>query len=127
MRCIHVIFIVLVALLIGANAKAEKIRRDGNELLEDCTAVSRGNPSGNFGPEWCYGFIMGSHETRQLSVIAPSLVTGCVPEEVTVGQEISIVVKYLREHPEKLHYPGSVLVNIALNEAFPCKAQPAPQ
>jgi hypothetical protein len=127
MRCINVIFIGLISLLIGANANAGELRNDGNELLQDCTAVSSGNPSGTFGPEWCYGYLMGINDMRMLSGMFPNLITHCIPEGVTMAQVKSVVVKYLQEHPEELHYPSVKLVNFALSKAFPCTAQPAPK
>ncbi|MBI5463130.1 MAG: hypothetical protein HY941_13170 [Gammaproteobacteria bacterium] len=32
-----------------------------------------------------------------------------------------VVIKYLRDHPEQLHYVASSEVMVALSEAFPCK------
>jgi hypothetical protein len=127
MRCINIIFIGLLSIFIGASANAEELRIDGNELLQDCTAVSPGNPSGMFGPEWCYGYLMGLNDMRVLSRTFPNLTAYCIPEGVTMAQVKSVVMKYLQEHPEELHYPSVRLVNSALSQAFPCTAQPAPK
>ena len=32
-----------------------------------------------------------------------------------------VVVRYLQAHPEIRHYPATVLTQMALAEAFPCK------
>ncbi len=45
----------------------------------------------------------------------------CVPDEVTVGQITKVVVKYLKDHPEKLHLGAGLLTMTALKDAFPCK------
>ena len=37
------------------------------------------------------------------------------------GQAIRIFVKFLQEHPERLHEPESWLMMSALEEAFPCE------
>ena len=47
--------------------------------------------------------------------------TICRPEGVTSKQYMLIIKKYLEEHPEKLHEPGYLLIDIALMEAFPCE------
>jgi hypothetical protein len=44
----------------------------------------------------------------------------CVPRDVPLGQLADIFAKELREHPERRHYRGAILVIGALNEAFPC-------
>lgn len=125
MRCIYVIFIGLLFLLIGASAKAEELRQDGNELLRDCTASVRRDGVDSYRAGWCLGYLAGVRHTRSLYTKFPSV--DCTPQEVTSGQIKSIVVKYLQDHPEKLHYTNYGLVNMALNEAFPCKAQLAPK
>jgi hypothetical protein len=49
----------------------------------------------------------------------------CMPKtSVTVGQIERIVHKYLVNHPEGLHRGASVLVYLALDEAFPCPKKP---
>jgi hypothetical protein len=45
----------------------------------------------------------------------------CIPEKVPPLQLARVVVKWLREHPEKLHEPISGLVTDAINAGFPCK------
>jgi hypothetical protein len=127
MRCLNGICIGVISLLIGANTKAEETSIDGKELLQDCAAVSPGNPFGIFGPEWCYGYLMGVNDMRMLSQTSPHLIAYCIPKGVRMGQVKSVVMKYLQEHPKELHSPSVALVNKALEEAFPCKAQPAPQ
>jgi hypothetical protein len=47
-----------------------------------------------------------------------------VPENVTYLQVARIVVKWLREHPERLHEPRMILMRDALSEAFPKPAAP---
>ena len=56
----------------------------------------------------------------------PLLPAACIPDALTVGEVRNIVVRYMEEHPEELHYASIALVNNALEEAFPCKAQPPP-
>ena len=45
----------------------------------------------------------------------------CHPENMRPAQAISILNKYLRENPNKLHYAPGELYLIALMLAFPCK------
>ena len=48
----------------------------------------------------------------------------CAPAGVTVGQEQRIVLKYIKDHPEREHLLTSALVFRALSEAFPCSKHP---
>ncbi len=45
----------------------------------------------------------------------------CPTGNVTIGQVLKIVSKYLNNNPEKLHLEASGLVEEALKNAFPCK------
>ena len=44
---------------------------------------------------------------------------GCMPDNISIEQLRWIVIKYLREHPERLHLSFSQLVAEALRQAFP--------
>lgn len=87
----------------------------GSELLEDCSA--------NKEPGWgvCHGFIIavGSSSDCQNSFMGEFYFS--LPEGATAGQIKKIVIKYLNEHPEKLHLPAAPLAAAALSEAFPCQ------
>lgn len=129
MRCINVIVIGLLSLLIGTSAKAEELRDDGNELLRDCAESPHGKlPEDAFRFGTCIGYLSGIVDMHMVYARIPNLPISCVPpERVSVRQVQRVVVKYLQEHPEQLHYTKFALVNIALNQAFPCSAQPAPK
>lgn len=51
-----------------------------------------------------------------------TFVNTCIPNKASVAQLARVVVKWLREHPEKLHEPKSFLVMEALKDNFPCSA-----
>lgn len=44
----------------------------------------------------------------------------CVDSKVKMSQAAEIVIKYMKDHPEKWHKAGKNLVLDALNKAFPC-------
>ena len=60
---------------------------------------------------YCTGLVYG------ISNASPHV---CPDEEVTTGQETRVVLKYLQDHPEELHLDNAVLVEKALEKAFPC-------
>lgn len=49
----------------------------------------------------------------------------CEPPAATTGQMAAIVSRYLSERPQDRHYGISVVMAMALAEAFPCDAEGA--
>jgi Rap1a immunity proteins len=49
--------------------------------------------------------------------------TFCLPAESTLGQKYHVVVKFIKDHPGKAHFPTDLLIFEAIVEAFP----PCPQ
>jgi len=122
---------------------------DGNKLLTNCTYAERF--LNNLTPDnlkkpvevmWCIGFVEATvgkiyledlfhqfgtkanatveERLAELRTKNPPLV--CLPEQgIKNGQAVRIVVKYLREHPERLHEPAVHLLSWAISDAFPCK------
>jgi hypothetical protein len=108
---------LLTAALIPAASFA--FFKTGNTLLAECT--NKGTEIVDFmDKSSCNAYIMGFEDTHKASVLSGLLKPlFCSPGGATVKQRIKIVVKYLNENPEGLHYPASALVSNVLNEAFP--------
>jgi hypothetical protein len=95
---------------------------DGNELLDSCTDALRHVDNGYRSTSakeahnymWCVGYMRGWVDGYQEGA------TLCVPQKITALQLVRIVVKYLRDHPQRLHYNRGVLILSAVQEAFPC-------
>ena len=103
--------ITALAMLLGSSGSYAGFK-SGNDLANDCK-----KDDGKFSDGVCYGYVMGV--TDLLIWVNPN-VKPCAPSEVTGGQVVAIVRKYLKEHPEKLHEDADFLVMWALQEAFPC-------
>jgi hypothetical protein len=54
-------------------------------------------------------------------VMAKDAEMTCIPNEVNQAQLARILVKWLRDHPERLHEPDYLLTFNAFHEAFPCQ------
>jgi Ssp1 endopeptidase immunity protein Rap1a len=104
--------LVAAGLLYGAPAPAAV--KDGNALLQQCTATV-----GAF-MEFCFGYIDAIAdsllEDRRLG-----LVDNCFPAELDDVQLRDIVVKFLRENYDLRRLAAPGLVAQALSEAYPCK------
>ena len=105
---------LLVTLGISMGSHGVKYLYNGNELLAHCEAEE-----GSFDSALCIGYIQGFADTESLTVKADS--PFCTPDGVSVGQLRAIIVKDMKEHPEKLHYPAAMLARFSLRDTFPCE------
>lgn len=92
---------------------------DGNQLLPKCQAAIGSmdgivwkNTDEAWGAGICGGLVAGIG-------YASALV--CLPDGVTIGQQVRVVVKYLNDHPEQLQHDERNLIDVALASSFPCK------
>jgi Rap1a immunity proteins len=100
---------------------------DGNKLLSDCGPLiafldgESVDQDKSRGISFCLGLIQGMlHMNQFYEYQLKGAALFCAPNSMTNGQATRIVVKYLRDHPEELHQPDSVLTFTALRAAFPC-------
>lgn len=111
---------------------------DGNTLLTKChPALQMTEVSPKLShDEWsaafyCLGFVQGAMdadavwqtaETKALGTRARSILTYCVPQDVSWPQTIRVLVKWLEDNPDKLNLPGYDAINLAMSKAYPCPA-----
>nr|WP_269807861.1 Rap1a/Tai family immunity protein [Pseudomonas agronomica] len=105
---------------------------DGSKLLRQCqealTIFDGGTANNNTDAAMCLGTINGTVDGLDIAHMLYSQEAKkqlkriiCWPEgNVTKDQSLRIVVKYLKEHPESLHFGESTLITLALVSAFPC-------
>lgn len=108
---------------------------DGNALLKQCTPAAKlldgVHVDNSEIPDamFCIGYIRATldvyatWEGTDTALGRKQSVWPCLPftKSIQTGQGVLIVVKYLKEHPEKLHLDNAALAAEALREAFPCK------
>ena len=85
----------------------------GNDLVEFCDKDDASWKDG-----FCYGYVSGIAEI--LTWASAENVKICMPDNVTSKQVVSVVRKYMKNHPEVLHDGADFIIAIALNSAFPC-------
>jgi Rap1a immunity proteins len=91
----------------------------GNWLLTTCQIAAKSIDDPNveqthfeaFRDGYCKGIVQG---------IAYASAQVCPAGNVTLGQEVRVVTKYLQDHPEELNQQSTRLVDKALAKAFPC-------
>ena len=119
-----------ILLLTGIGAGAETFYT-GNDLFLDCIALERSalNPAQTPITEQgavlrqglCGGMVSGVH--YMVSTFRPELedLKICLPEKTTDGQMLSVVVQWLKAHPEQRAERFHRLVIHAMQAAWPCR------
>jgi hypothetical protein len=88
----------------------------GNALKEYCSFY----PQHNEAAALCAGYIGGTLDMARGVDKALKLQMACQPKGVTGDQLIAMVIKYLADHPEQLHYDAASLIWEMYTKAFPC-------
>lgn len=116
---------VVLASLICAAASAETLR--GDQLLIMLTDESARGMQASISRYRAMGYIQGLLDSYTVfSTRDPSLDIFCMPEQgVSTAQARILIVKWLKENPERLHEQARLLVFHALAEAFPCPSSSA--
>jgi hypothetical protein len=98
---------------------------------------------------WCTGYLQGTEDVHEqnfvnLAIFAmagltfggpdklkqyalESLQGPCFPGKAPILQLARVLVKWLREHPERLHELKSTLTTEAFKASFPCEQTPPPK
>jgi len=117
---------VVLLLSVNANAAQDEPPFSGQMLRSWCSeyeATEMRTPNGSY----CVGFVGGFSvgwrlAANHLKAPLPQRYF-CVPFEVSPDQEVRVLMKYIREHPERLHESAFLLMGAAFLEAFPCPAK----
>jgi hypothetical protein len=122
--------LVILGLLIwGTRVFSQSNYTTGNELRSNCKYAISDSDADHATPQagLCIGFVDGFQQFEQLTDIARKAPQNsrliCIPDGVTNGQSVKVVVRYLDQHPEALHKFAGLLVFEALTDAFPCSAE----
>jgi hypothetical protein len=103
---------------------------DGNDLLSWCSSAllpmeEKVKLSGadHIGIGLCLGFMQGiTTANMTYHAMTGKEVLFCLPDEgISNEQAARIVVKYLKDHPEKLHEMEAFIAFDAFRKTFPCK------
>lgn len=112
-----------VVALVAAPASNTATALDGNGLLLQCQALIRSmevKGPDSYDSGHCMGVVQGVTDVLVLyrDVLPKKF---CIPNDVTYGQGVRIVTKYMLDNPSLLNNHDSVLVLAAYADAYPCK------
>jgi hypothetical protein len=102
--------ILLASSFVVVAGKVSLAADSGNEYLPRCRDGA---------PDFMQGVCLGIIETVAVYETANGRI--CVPGAGTRRQMWAVVVKYLENHPERLHEDIHLLAAQALQTAWPCK------
>jgi hypothetical protein len=116
------LFVMTTAVLFTAQENIAYM--DGNLLLEKCDSGLLTDKT------FCDGYVaaavdghvtlFNSLQAANESHVLPKMY--CLPKGgIVIGQAVRVTVKWLHDHPEKLHFAGDILVGMAMKDSFPCK------
>jgi len=135
MRQILLVSIVISMTTMLLYAQEQYTYKDGNQLLRQCdtgTSEDKSRMSSDQSSDYafCAGYVAGAMDANNTFLNSMQAAKKevhlqpmyCLPQNgIEIGQAVRITVKWLRDHPEKLHQDGVNLVWRALSDAFPCK------
>jgi hypothetical protein len=113
--------VVFLLAFLTALSSPPVLATTGNELKDICQIAARDNPQGTLElakTMQCQGFV------EAIVLLGRRLNEPhrfCTPDGVTVGQAISVLLKFLNKNPEQLHHGGELLAITAFEAAWPCK------
>jgi len=103
--------LVFVSMLPFASPVWAGTFQDGNSLYEACSGDE-------LDKTYCVGYITSVADIMESDTLY--VFKACSLENVTGGQLLDVVTRWLAEHPKDRHHNGTILVAWALSEAFPC-------
>jgi Rap1a immunity proteins len=110
-----------------AQQQNQTVGESGNAFLSLCGDMPDSAPKAPALPpefHWgiCLGYVRGVDDGVQTAYdILNETQPYCLPSEVTNGQMIRVLIKFIKDHPEKAHSKTRVLEIESFMDAFPCK------
>ncbi|MDF0541603.1 Rap1a/Tai family immunity protein [Sphingobium sp. H39-3-25] len=86
----------------------------GATLLKKCD---------NKSPEYalaCTAYIVGAIDGIRKDIFIGRTQANCWPGEIGAEKARGVVIAYLRKYPDQRSMPASVIVSIAMNDAYSC-------
>lgn len=109
--------VVVMATTLGAPASAQDRLTTANFGLWGCQAITAQESAADFNKGFCAGVVASAVALN--SHLPPSL-KACIPQQVTLGRIIELVVTYLDTIPDRHSESFYSLVFEALRETWPC-------
>jgi hypothetical protein len=114
----------LLAPVADATAQPANMDNSANGVYAGCKMFAQGQPTPNaqlaMMGNYCSGVLHGLAGMGQY-VTVPEWIS-CVPSESSTSQLARVFIKFVDEHPERMHQDFRVLTLESFHYAFPCKS-----
>lgn len=110
------------ALMVATPATAAPTGGSGAFMFE--SGASLLSKCRNKAPEYalaCTAYIVGVVDGIKKDIYLGRSPDNCWPARMGAEDVRGIVVKYLKAYPDQRHFPGSLIVSVAMNTSYPCK------
>jgi Rap1a immunity proteins len=91
----------------------------GSQLLKWCSPTGQVSAQQTYDLGLCEGYIFAISDASECGFAVDGY-SFQPPQGGTLDQFVKVSVKWLQDHPEKLHFAAEGLVAQALSKAFPC-------
>ena len=110
---------LLVALaLLGATSSAMAAATSPTSSGAGCRTANERSVIDKVDAGFCSGIVEGTMWSLQIAKLV------CLPNGMTLGQGLKVLVKYMDDHPEELHMHAADLDVRAFVKAWPCSHDP---
>jgi len=106
-------FLVALALL-GATSSAMAATTSATSSGAGCRKANERSVIDKVDAGFCSGIVEGTMWSLQIAKLV------CLPNGMTLGQGLKVLVKYMDDHPEELHEKTAELAARAFVKAWPC-------
>jgi len=112
--------VLALTALMTSPAAADKTDYSANHYLPACRLFAHPDPV--MRDVFRQGECLGIVETLvQVATFMPSDLQSCLPDGVSNNQVVTVVVRWLEQHPQRWNENFLLLTQEALHEAWPCK------
>jgi hypothetical protein len=122
---------IVFAMLLALSCTWARAEVTGNDLLRQLQSSDAGETLR------AYAYILGVNDSESINFFQAVFKLGqskkdskfdrryaCIPDGIIGQQVFDVVRRHLERNPEVRHMNGAVVVRAALNEAWPCRANP---
>ncbi len=102
--------------------QSQSVDESGNAFLSLCEdSADSASKQSHLQQGECFGYVDGVDDGIRIAYdIMSQPKPYCLPDGVTHGQMMRVLIKFIKDHPEKAHSQTRVLEIRSFMDAFPC-------
>jgi len=126
-RLVVTLVAALLLIMFGPPLGAQTVAKTAGEFVNHCKEIAplegRGEPALILMNGFCLGYLSGLMVLNQLfQDMGRGTPYFCPPDWVSPSQARLVFLKFMSDHPEKLHEDAGSMVMVSLMVTFPCNS-----